>query len=191
MTPRSPAALLDPTAPALAKSLRALANALNANAFARLEERLRQLRNSLDHLSPGEQPWRPLVVDALERLLKRFAPCVDLPERLLALADLRAERHHYGLAILSLAEAASALACTQPLVDFEAVKAAGRRFAENLPPELRRKWHRLFTIRNRIAHGANLADEAAVFTEQSLGSAYQRCHALLEQLIRRRDHPAA
>ncbi|TVR12858.1 MAG: CRISPR-associated DxTHG motif protein [Planctomycetota bacterium] len=170
--------------PALTKALRSLSLTLHGNAFSQLDARLSQLRNALDHLGEKQrQPWQGLLEASLRRMLKRLQKG-SLPARLSALARLRAERHQYGLAILALAEAATALACPQAVETFEDMQAAGRRYAETLSPKQREDWHYLFQIRNRIAHGANLVDQKGKITEQNLAASYTRAQRLLEQLIK-------
>lgn len=177
------AAAIETDYPALAKSLRALSLALHGNAFARLDQRLRQVRNSLDALEATvRQPWQELLVEAVTRTVARLDR-PTLSERLLALAELRAERHQYGLAILALAEGATVLACHEPVADYETMKAKGRAFEGELSRQLAQEWHYLFRVRNRIAHGANLIEQDGVITEQHLAASYRRCHRLVRTLI--------
>ena len=170
--------------PALAESLRALSLTLHGNAFGKLNQQLKRLRNSLKTLGNVErQPWQPLLVSSLTS----FADSLDQPtlsSQLLALANLRARCHQYGLAILALSEAATAVACNQPVCQYEDMQTAGRRYADTLGRDLRNHWRYLFQVRNRIAHGANLVDQKGQITEQNLAASYQRCHNLVSALIR-------
>ncbi|TVR48543.1 MAG: hypothetical protein EA402_00525, partial [Planctomycetota bacterium] len=170
--------------PAIAKTLRALSITLHGNAFGKLDGQLRRLANSLKALE-GEtrQPWQPLLIDALARF-HRHLNQPSLAHRLVALADMRAQRHQYGLAILALAEAATALSCPEPVDSFEAMQEAGRRFSDTLDKKQRQEWKYLFQARNRIAHGANLVEQKGQINEQNLAASYERCLNLLRPLLR-------
>ncbi|MBF0246322.1 MAG: CRISPR-associated DxTHG motif protein, partial [Planctomycetes bacterium] len=130
-------------APKLAAALEALSICLQANTLDRVSERLCQLRNSLPEGAGG-------VLGHIANELRRFAARLeadDLPRRLFALAGLRAERGQFGLAILALAEAATALASPRQQDNFEAMKEAGRSYGESLPRLERGEWDFLFQMR--------------------------------------------
>ena len=169
--------------PRLADALHRFGLALGANAFDRLDERRREVRNSLDDLGLIRLAWRGPLCQAVEAVI---APLDQptLPRRLLALARLRAQRGHYGPAILALAEAATALHTPQPVAEFDELKAEGRRFVETLPDRGdRQAWHELFALRNRIAHGANLVIKDGALTEQTLERRYDHAYRLVARLI--------
>jgi len=170
------AEILENDAPRLAKALKALAATIQSNAFDDLSERLRQLKNA------SEECPHSLLRDRLFDLAKRLKKS-SLPRQLVALAKVRAERRQYGNAILTLAEAATALSCSEPVTSFEAMKAAGREFAEALDPSRRKAWDRLFKTRNRIAHGANLLRQDGRLHHANLRKRYEEAEELLQSLL--------
>jgi len=90
--------------PKLAHALERFGIALASNAFSRLNERISELRNALAQSQLQHLPYANL----LRQRLLRFADILDqpdLPRQLVALANQRADRRDYALAVLALSEA--------------------------------------------------------------------------------------
>jgi CRISPR-associated Csx2 family protein len=177
------AALLEGPCPQLGRAIRDLSACLQANAFNRVAQHLAQLRNALDRSGCEHLPYGPLLARRLRQLIEQLDK-PRLADQLLALARLRAARRHYGTALLTLAEAATALACPERVAEFEDMKRAGNIFAKRLSGEHDAAWRELFRARNRIAHGANLVDQKGQLTAQNLRLYYERGERLLRQLCR-------
>lgn len=170
-----------PQAPATAAALRSLSSCIAANFFDHIDERVRQLDNARCGSELDGPVWGGLVRSALGRLIAALSR-PRLEERLLALADLRIERGQYGPAVMALAEAATALACPEP-VSFSRMQDAVRDFAQQIEGEDRRRWHDLHRLRNRMAHGAGLVADDWDLTEQSLAHRVRPMRRLIAQLV--------
>lgn len=173
---------LDESWPTLADAIRSFGTCLELNRFDEIDVRLRQLKNALK--TPGNLPCKELLTRAIAEICKELNH-PTLPERLLALAKRHARYHRHGLAILALAEAATAIASPLGAEDYETLKIDGEHFKKTfLPNKYDKDWRLLFQLRNRIAHGANLANEDKRPTEQNLEKHFKTCETLIQTLIK-------
>lgn len=180
-------------APMLADALRAWSRTLWANLFDQLNERCQQLKRALNKGELAGHPLAPLLTQALKPVLRALqAP--QLVERLVALADLHIARRRYGLAIIVLSEAATAIAVSfavrqdaasslpQLGLPYDELRVACNMLAESLPPAERQRWQTLFYLRNRLCHGANLIQDVMDVQSQSLRKHAESARSLVVSL---------
>ena len=170
---------------ALAKGIGRLGATIHANDFKQLGPVVAQVRNNLKALSKegDREAWQHSLLTIIHHQLE-LLDHPSLPQQLLGLAQLRIDCHQYGLAILALSEATTALASPQGATDYEALKEQGRRFQqEKLTPAQSAAWKDLFVHRNRVAHGANLSNEAGKLHSQNIAVACHKHLSFVRQLI--------
>ena len=180
------ATILEINYPKLSKALLALDACLAANTLNRLDERLSQLRNSLPKDASG---LHDRIFSMLHIVLRRLDR-PTLSQRLLALAEIRAERGQFAFAILALAEAVQVLAIEKShdrnLESYELRKQVFHDFMDSLPKDQKIALNNLLIpLRNHVAHGATFepVNRQASITEQSQRRQWEQAHQWVKKIL--------
>ena len=173
--------------PKVADALRRLSISLGLNLYHQLNERLRQLTNSLSSSKPKDGELLSMIFNHLQQFVKILSQ-PTLACQIFELARLRAQRGQYGFALLALAESVLAIVCEgQPVRDYDEVKRRQKIFRQTIRNwEDQRRWDDLFILRNRVAHGGNLIDQNVGITDQSIHQQYDRMERFVQKLLQER-----
>ena len=177
--------LLRQHAPQLADALKDFSETMLTNSLRRLDETARRMLNALEREPelPSTPGWVLGVRRAVHDIAGRLGRTAG-PVQLLALAELRAERGHTALAILTLWEAVCWVACGDRVKRFDDLNDELTRFRKQMKQDRKaRPYLALRQLRNQVAHGAAVADDSGQRDPASLKKGYRAGLAFVQGLL--------